>query len=128
MEAEKPYGVWDFRLYAITPTRPCPVNPKQIRMDDVAYIIWILFIIRISPCPGRDVAILLPRRKDQLPTDRIIIACPFPFVYHPRGIILERAFQTAVRFSVIAMKKSGPHISRADGFLINGSTSSFAWL
>ena len=56
------------------PTRPCPIHPKQIRMGDVARIIWILFIIRFSPYPGRDVAIVLPRDGEQRPTDGDIIA------------------------------------------------------
>ena len=74
VRAEKPYGVRDFGLRAIIPTRPCPIHPKQIRMGDVAHIIWILFIIRSSPCPGRNVAIVLPRDGEQRPTDGDIIA------------------------------------------------------
>ena len=48
---------WEFPI----PTRPCPIHPKQIRMGDVTHIIWILFIIRNSPYPGQNVAIVLPR-------------------------------------------------------------------
>ena len=92
LELEKPYGVRDFGLHAIIPTRPCPIHPKQIRMGDVAHIIWILFIIRSSPCPGRDVAILLPRNEEQLPTDGDIIACCMSSVYHRKGINSKRHF------------------------------------
>ena len=63
-----------FGILAIIPTRPCPIHPKQIRMGDVTHIIWNLFIIRSSPCPGRGVAIVLPRDREQRPTDESIIA------------------------------------------------------
>ena len=92
VKAEKPYGARDFELHAIIPTRPCPIHPKQIRMGEMAHIIWILFIIRLSSCPGQDVAIVLPRDGEQRPTDRVIIACCLPFVYchmekNPSGVI-----------------------------------------